>query len=186
MTSQLKKKLTSILEKHLKDNIADIFIIGSSLKNKLVPNDLDLIVLFKERNLKLVEECLFDIKEELDFIKSVHIEPLFVESMFKESVFFTVLHEGFSIREGKSISEIFKVKAHILFSYNLKNLSKVDKVKFAQALYGRKADGLIYREKAISLGQGSFMSLVDREEIFKDFFKEWKVKYNRKKVFVSD
>ena len=178
--------MTNILKKHLKTNIIDIFIIGSFLKNKINTNDVDLIVLFREKNLKQVEENLFEIKEELDFIKSLHIEPIFVDSMFEESIFLTTLHEGFSIKENKNISEILNVKPYIIFSYNLENLSKINKVRFAQALYGRKKDGLLYKEKAVSLGQGSFMVLVGREEIFKEFFLEWKIKYIRKKAFVSD
>jgi len=186
LKSQQIKKLKSILKKHLRGNIADIIIVGSFLKNKLSPSDIDVVVLFKERKLKGVEEDLFEIKESLDSVEGIHIEPLFVDSMFKEGLFLSVLHEGFSIKENKTISELLKVKAYSIFSYGLENLSKVDKVKFAQALYGRKKDGLIYSEKCISLGSGSFMVQVDREEIFKEFFNTWKIKFLRKRAFVSD
>lgn len=178
--------MKNILKKHLRDNIADIIVIGSFLKNKLSPADIDIIILFKEKKLKDVEENLFEIKESIDFVKGVHIEPLFVDSIFKESLFLSVLHEGFSIKENEIISELLKVKAYSIFSYNLENLSKIDKVRFAQALYGRKKDGLIYNEKGISLGSGSFMVQVDKEEIFKEFFNTWKVKFLRKRAFVSD
>jgi predicted nucleotidyltransferase len=177
--------LTNILKKHLKDSVTDIFIIGSSLKNKLSPNDLDILVLFKDKIMKDVEERLFNIKEDLGFIKSVHIEPIFVDSMFKESIFLTAIHEGFSIKENKFVHELLKMDAYCIFSYSLENLSKIDKVRFAQALYGRKKDGLLYKEKAVYLGQGSFMVLVDKEEIFKELFKEWKVNYDRRKAFIN-
>ncbi len=179
-------KLKQVLKKHLKNNIADIFIIGSSIKNKLKPNDLDLIVLFKEKNLKQVEDNLFEIKEGLDFIKSVHIEPIFADSMFSEGIFLTLMHEGFSIRYSKPISDSLNLKSYSIFSYNLENLSKIDKVRFAQALYGRKGKGLLFESRGISLGAGSFMVDVGREELFKEFFIKWKVKYRRKRAFVSD
>lgn len=184
--SQQMKKLKSILKKHLKDNIADIFIVGSFLKNKLSPADIDIIVLFKEKKLKDIESDLFEIKESLGFLRGVHIELLFVDSMFGESLFLSILHEGFSIKENKLLSEVLKIKSCSIFSYSLENLSKVDKVRFAQALYGRKKDGLIYSEKGVSLGHGSFMVDVAKEEIFKDFFHTWKIKYARKRAFVSD
>ena len=184
--SLLKKRLTSILRKHLKGNLIDVFIIGSSIKDKLEPNDVDLIALFREKNMKEVEETLFNIKESINFIKSVHIEPLFVDSMFSESIFLTVIHEGFSIKENKEVSALLKQKSYSIFLYGLEKLSKIDKVRFAQALYGRKKDGLLYLEKGVSLGFGSFMVPVEKEEIFKEFFRKWKVNYTRKKAFVSD
>lgn len=175
-----------VLKKHLKGNIADIFVIGSLLKDKPLPRDIDLIILFKEKNLKLVEESFFDIREDLDFIKNVHIEPLFVDSMFEESIFLAVMHEGFSVKHGKFVSELLKVSSYCIFSYNIEGLSKIDKVRFAQALYGRKKDGLLYQEKGISLGAGSFMVDIRKEELFKEFLKKWKVKFSKKRAFVSD
>lgn len=179
-------KLKSVLKKHLKDKIADIFLIGSGLKDKISPGDLDIIVLFKEKNIKEVGEYLFDIKESLGFVKNLHIEPLFADSMFRESIFQTILHEGFSIKEGRFLSDVLGVKSYSIFSFNLENFSKIDKVRFAQALYGRKKDGLLYSEKGISLGNGSFMVPVEREEIFKEMMKKWKVNYKHKRAFVSD
>jgi predicted nucleotidyltransferase len=178
--------LKSLLKKHLKNNIADIFIIGSSLKDKLAPRDLDIIVLFKEKNLKQIEEELYNIKESISFIKEVHIEPLFINSMFEEKIFLTILHEGFSIKENKFLSELMNLKSMEIFSFSLENLSKIDKVRFAQTLYGRKKDGLLYNEKGVSLGQGSFMVNVEKEEIFKELMKKWKINYKCKRAFVSD
>ncbi len=180
------KKLKNLLKKHLKNNIADMFIIGSSIKNKNIPRDTDIIVLFKEKNLKQVEETLFNIKEDLDFIKEAHIEPLFVDDMFAESIFLTILHEGFSVRNSKTISDMLNLKSYSIFSFNLMNLSKLNKVRFAQTLYGRNKDGLLQAAKGISLGQGSFMVQVHDEEIFKELMKKWKISYKHKRAFVSD
>jgi len=178
------KKLTMLLKKHLKNNVADIFIIGSYLKDKLEPRDIDILILFKEKNMREVEEVLYRIKEDIG-IKDTHIEPLFYDSFLLEGISLTILHEGFSIRHNKSVSEILKLRAYSLFSYKLENLSIVEKVRFAQALYGRNKDGLIYIEKGIVLGQGSFMIPVEKEEIFKELMKEWKIKYDYKRIFVN-
>lgn len=178
-------KLVSILKKKIGGGVIDIFLIGSSVKDKLKPTDMDIIVLFGDRKLKEAEESLFDIKESLN-VNNLHIEPLFAGSMFNEKLFLSILHEGFSVKDGKFLSDLLGVKSYSIFHFNLENLKKIDKVRFAQALYGRKKDGLLYSEKGISLGNGSFMAPVEREEIFKELMKKWKVKFNYKRAFVSD
>ncbi len=178
---QLKK----ILKRNLNKNIVDIFIIGSFMKNKLNPNDIDIIILFKEKNLGEVGLNLHKIRESLKSNK-LHLESIFADTMFKEPIFVTILHEGFSIKHNKEVHDLLNLKSFTLFNYSLGNLSKIEKVKFAQILYGRKKDGLLYREKAISLGAGSFKVPVEKEEIFKEFFSKWKVKYNSKRTFVNN
>ncbi|MFA5020311.1 MAG: hypothetical protein WC533_04390 [Candidatus Pacearchaeota archaeon] len=178
------KEIIKALKPKIKGNIIDIFIIGSSIKNKLTPRDLDLIVLFKEKNMNEVQESLYNIKESLNREKEIHIEPIFAESIFKEKILLTVLHEGFSLKESRYLSEVYNFGAFSIFSFNLENLSKIDKVRFAQALYGRKKDGLLQLEKGVSLGQGSFMVNVEREEVFKELMKKWKINYNYKRAFV--
>ncbi|MEA3329385.1 MAG: nucleotidyltransferase domain-containing protein [Nanoarchaeota archaeon] len=179
------RKLKQILKKHLTNNIADIFIIGSFLKNKLSSNDLDIIILFKEKNLSEVEATFYKINEELN-IKNLHLEPIFAESMFTEKIFLTIMHEGFSIKNNEKVSNLLNLKPFSLFTFNLKNLTKIEKVKFAQALYGRRGNGLLFAEKGTSLGHGSFKIPIENEEIFKEFFIKWKIKYARKRIFVNN
>ena len=183
--SQQILKLASQLKKQIKGNVIDIFVIGSSLKDKLEPRDLDLIVFFKEKNLKEVEEELYAIKESLN-IANLHIEPIFASSLFEEKITLSIMHEGFSIKKSAFISDTFNLKSYSIFSYSLENQSKINKVRFAQTLYGRKKDGILYTESGISLGHGSFMAPVLKEEIFKELMKKWKVKYNLKRAFVND
>ena len=180
------QKLKNTLKNKIKGNVSDIFVIGSFLKDKITPNDVDIIVLFKEKKLKEIHEDLYEIKESLDFIKNIHIEHLFVDSMFEEKIFLTILHEGFSIKKEKYFGEIIKLKSLSIFSFSLSNLNKINKVKFAQSLYGRNKDGLLYSGGGIPLGQGSFMVPVEKEEIFKEMMKKWKVNYKRKRAFVND
>ncbi len=183
--SRLIQRLKSTLKNKIRGDIADIFIIGSALKNKLSPGDVDIIVLFKNKNLKEIGEILYDIKESLDFIKEAHIEPIFSESMFTEKIFITIMHEGFSIKENEFVSKIIGLESLSIFTYRLENLSKLDKIRFAQTIYGRKKDGLLYQERGISLGQGSFMVSVEKEEIFKELMKKWEIKYKSKRAFVN-
>jgi len=179
--AKLKKQLKKFLDK----NLIDIFLIGSFLKNKISPRDIDIILLFKEKSLSEIENVVYEIQEETK-IKNIHIESIFIDSMLKEKIFTTILHEGISIKNNKKVSEILEMNSFILFKYNLQNLDKLKKVQFAQALHGRKKQGFLSNEKGISLGQGSFMVPVEKEEIFKEFFKKWKINFSRKRIFITE
>jgi hypothetical protein len=175
---ELRKKLKKYLDKE----VIDIFVIGSFLKNKLDPKDIDIIILFSKKG-DFVSEKLFLISEEIG--DKIHLETLFLDELF-ESIYFTILHEGFSVKENKFISDLMKIESKTLFNFSLEGLSNVEKVKFSQALYGRKKDGLLYHEKGESLGKGSFLIDVLREEILKAFFEKWKVKFKDRRIFVKD
>lgn len=183
---KLKKKLKEYLKNK---EIVDIVIIGSCLKDKEEPRDIDIIIIFAGKNYKIIEEIVYKIKEETSSIEEteeIHIEPIIIHNLFKEKIFSTILHEGFSIRNNNFFSELAGFKAFSLFTFSLSNLSKIEKVKFSQALYGRKNNGLLYEERGKSLGKGSFMVPVEKEELFKQMMEKWKIKYSTKRTLIKD
>ena len=104
------KKLEERLKKYLKNKlIADIFVIGSSIKDKLDFKDIDVIVLFREKDYKNIEGIIYSIKREIG-IENLHIEPLVVDNMLNESIFSSLIHEGISIRHNKGIGELIGYK----------------------------------------------------------------------------
>lgn len=177
--------LKGILKRLIKPQVMDIYLIGSSFKNKLAPQDIDLIFHFNEKNHSKNSEVLFYAKEKLN-LPNIHIESIYSSSLLTEPIFLTILHEGFSIKYNKKVSDMLGLKSFIQFSYDLKSLDKIKKVRFSQALYGRKKEGLLYQEKGISLGKGAIQIPVEKEELFKELFDIWGVKYKRKRVFVND
>jgi len=177
-------RIKSILRKSLNKFVLDIFILGSAVKDKLEPADLDLIVLFSEKDSNRVGKVFFDIRERLG-IDELHIEGIYSDDLFSENIFGSVLHEGISVKDNSEVSKLLGYCSKVMFNYALRNLDKVEKVRFSQALYGRKKDGLLHIIKGESLGNGSFLVSIKKEEIIKEFFKKWKVKYSRKRVFVS-
>ena len=187
LKSLQNKKLKTKLKLYLKNkNIQDIFLVGSCLKNKLVSNDIDIFILFKLKNLDDVSCVLYEMNESLREFGKVHLEPVYLEELLESSLLFTVLREGFSIKQDKFVFEKLKKESYTIFSFKLDNLSKVDKVRFAQALYGRKKDGIFYKEKAVVLGSGSFMVDTLKEEIFKELFVEWKIKFRARTALVDN
>ena len=180
------KKLKIKLKKYLKNKIiADIFIIGSAIKDKTSPKDIDVIVLFKEKNYKIMQEIIYKIKKDIE-MEQLHIEPLLVENMFKEKIFSSIIHEGISIRNNKNIGELMGYKPFSLFSFSLEKLDKIEKVRFAQTLYGRKGNGLLKEEKGRYLGKGVFIIPINKEELFREIMLKFKTKFNVKRILLKD
>ncbi len=187
--SQTVKKLKSKLKNYLKNkNVFEIILVGSYLKDKENPNDIDLIVVFTEKDLKTIEEFTFQIKEIIRGVvgdKEIHVEPVVMSNLFKEKIFSSILHEGYSIKNNKYFSELIGFHAFSLFTFSLSNLSKIEKVRFSQSLYGRKINGLLYEEGGRSLGKGSFMVPIQKQELFKEMLDKWKVKYKLHRTLIK-
>ena len=174
------------LKKYLKNKIiADIFIIGSAIKDKIKPQDIDVIVLFKNKDYEIMQEIIYEIKKDIG-IEQLHIEPLFVENMFKEKIFSSIIHEGISIRNNKNVGELIGYKPFSLFSFSLEKLEKIEKVRFAQALYGRKKNGLLKQENGKALGKGVFIIPINKEELFREIMLKFKTKFNVKRILLKD
>lgn len=181
----LMKKLGKKLKKYLKiPLVLDIFLIGSSIKEKPDPKDIDLIILLKERDYRMIEDLFHSIKKELAF--PVHIEPLFIDAILQESIFSSVIHEGISLKYQKNVSNLLGYKSFLLFTFSLQNLKNIDKVRFAQTIYGRKGDGILQQERGISLGKGAFLIPVEKEYLFREIMQKFKAHFEVKRIFVKD
>lgn len=179
------KKLQTKLRNFLKNkNIVDIFLIGSMFKDKSEPEDIDLILLFRDNNFNKNNELLYELKKSIG-VENIHIEPLIVDNIQKSKIFFTILHEGYSLANGKRFSESLGYNSFSLFTFSLKNLAKIEKVQFAQALYGRKKDGLLKLEGGLSLGKGSFIAPVNKEELFKEMLNKFKISFLVKRALIK-
>ena len=178
----MKNRLKSSLKNKL---IIDIILIGSALKDKQIPRDIDLIILFREREHQQIEETIYSIKKSLEEY-NLHIEPLVIDKLFESKIFSSIIHEGFSIKYNKSLSEIIGHIAASLFKFSLEKLNNVEKVRFAQTVYGRKNDGLLQKENGTSLGKGAFMVPVGKEELFKEVLTKFKAEFTIKWIFVKD
>jgi len=186
LMSQQIKILKSRLKNYLKNkSIVDIVIIGSSLKDKSTPRDIDLIILFREKEHQQIEETIYNLKKSLEEY-NLHIEPLIIDKLFESKIFSPIIHEGFSIKYNKPLSEIIGYAADSLFKFSLEKLNNVEKVRFAQTIYGRKNDGLLQKENGTALGKGAFMVPVGKEELFREVLTKFKAEFTIKKIFVKD
>ena len=100
----IKKKL----DKLLKDKeILDIILFGSFVKGKSLPNDIDIAIVTDK-----------EIKPEL---AGFHISIIKPEEFFKNppSIVHTLFREGYSLKNNKSVAELYRFSSNILFVYEL-------------------------------------------------------------------
>ena len=180
------KKLRLNLKNFLKKEkfLVDIFLFGSALKGKEKPKDIDLIALVREKNYEKIEDILYQIKKLGDRLNiKLHIEPIVIDDIYTQKVYVSLLHEGFSIKHNKFLNELIGFKSLMLITYNLTNKSSSDKVRFSYALYGRKkGEGLLKSLKGKEVGKGAILVPVDKQEIIREFFKQWDVHIKEERV----
>jgi len=184
--SQTIKRLNKELKDILKNKeVIDILLIGSTVKDKLKPEDLDLIIIFKNKDYAKIEELSYQTKKILSNYNT-HIEHLIIDQLTKTEITSSIIHEGISINHKKPLSEILGFYSCSLFSFSLEKLTNVKKVRFAQTIYGRKGEGLLKKEKGIQLGRGAFLVPVQKEELFKEVLSNFNVKFNIKKAMINN
>jgi predicted nucleotidyltransferase len=182
---RLGRRLRSFLDEKL---LVDIFLFGSALKGKRKPGDIDVIALFREKDFERIEDIIYSIKKscESEGIR-LHIEPLTVDGMLSEPVYASILHEGFSIRHGRNVSQLMGLISATLFSYSLEGKTSSEKVRFSYALYGRKAgEGFAKTIGAEEVGRGALMVPIGKAEAAKEFFETWSVKFSERRIWLLE
>lgn len=181
---KLKKNLLNLLKKE--KLLVDVFLFGSTLKSKEKPNDIDLIALLRDKDYEQAESILYKIKKIGETLEiNLHTEPIIIDNLHSQKVYVSILHEGFSIKNMKYISEMLNFKSFMLIKYNLKDKKASDKVRFSYALYGRKkGEGVLKSIGGKEAGRGSILVPVEKHEIIKEFLKQWNVKYSEQRITV--
>jgi len=168
-----------------KHELFDIVLYGSNVKGKLKANDLDIILIFREKQLKARTEIAQDFKNliEKDLnpdIKTINLIDFFEKDFLaRQSIFI----EGYSLIYNEKFAKRFGFEGYSLFTYNLKNLNHNEKTKFIYALIGRRIEkGIIKKTGAVSLGKGAVKIPIEESIIFEDFLKRWNIDYKTKNI----
>jgi hypothetical protein len=168
--------------------LVDIILFGSALKAKDRPRDLDICVLLRNHDPEQAEDAIYSIVETGKRHNiPIHCEPILVDDLHKEPLYVSLLHEGYSIRNSKSLRSMMKLEAFVLVTYSLEGKNASDKVRFSYALHGRKSgDGLLNKLGGKELGKGCFLVPVEKIEILREFFKQWIVKQKELRIIAFD
>ncbi len=169
MNLKIMSLVRNKLKNYLKDReILDIIIFGSVVKGKALPGDVD-IAIITEKEIKLD-------------IPGFHVSLLKPEDFFinPPSVINTLLREGYSLKNKKFFSELYKFSTKVLFFYKLVGLKPSLKVKIVNILRGKnKEKGLVEENGGKWLVNQVFIVSVEKEQIFEKFFLNFNIKYNK-------
>ena len=142
------------------------------------PNDIDILVIFKNNIDKEVEyqirrriEKKYQKVQIVSKTKRTVVEETFVA---RESLLF----EGVSLLSRNKVSDRYGFDSLGLFKYTFDNWTKLQKTKFYYALNGRgENEGLSQKLNLIKLSDGLLLSPLDNIEKLKEFLESWEIKY---------
>jgi predicted nucleotidyltransferase len=177
-STKLKSEIKRFFIKN-KDILLDIIIFGSFIKGKEKPNDIDLLILYK--NKKNLEKS-HELKKILDREGyNVDITDKTYSEIFKDSfkIREDILSEGYSIINNKFLSESFGYISFILFKYELKGFTKSNRMRFYYSLQGRNKEdtGILNDLNTLKFSDTVLLCPVENAEKMKEYLDYWKIKY---------
>jgi len=172
-----------------KKKIIDVILFGSIIRGKEKPRDIDLCIIINEKD----ESKSLDLINSLSRITDKNKRFKFQINLLTEKQFIngntltnTLIKEGFSIKKGKKLAEIWEFESKSLFIYSLKKFSNTKRVKFHYVLKGRYGQkGILGELKGEFLGTGSIIITSENEDKLKEVFDKWDVDYKVKNVLIS-
>lgn len=176
--TKFKSEIKLFYQKN-KESVVDLILFGSVVKGKSKPNDIDLLVIFKNKiNLDLsysLRKSLEKLKFRIE-ITSKTYQDLFNPNFKARESFLT---EGYSLILNQFISSGLGFDNFILFQYNLKNLNKSKRMMFYYALHGRKKTdtGILKKFDSKKFSENLILTPVMQEEQMKDFLNSWRLDF---------
>lgn len=162
------------LEKYLKEkDILDIIVFGSSVKGKASPEDIDIAVISDKEISLSIQDFHVSILKPRDFF----VNP--------PAIINTLLREGYSLKNNKPFSEIYKFSSKCLFSYSLSGANPSLKVKIVNILRGKNgSSGLVNENGGEWLANQVFLVQVGKENIFEKIFLNFKIKFKKSYILI--
>ena len=155
--------------------IDDIILFGSLVRGKEKPNDIDILIIFKDKINKEIElEIKKTFKEKISIISKT--KKLVLEESFdaRESILF----EGKSFLDDKTLAEKYGYSSLGMFKYNFKDWTNVQRTKFYYALNGRgKSKGISQKLNSIKLSDRIIVLPLNKIEPFREFLESWEIEY---------
>lgn len=166
--------IKSKLKNYLADKeITDIIVFGSFVKGKANPGDIDIAVITS--------------KSERIEIPGFHVSMLKQEDFFIKppSIVHTLLREGYSLKNGMNLADLYKFSCKTLFNYELKNLKPSNKVKTVNVLRGKSGEkGIVEENGGEWLANNVFLLPVGKDSLLERFFTENSIKFKKHYVLI--
>ena len=181
LLESLKKTLESEAQKIYKKNksqIIDIILFGSIIKGKEKPKDVDIIIIFKDKNNL---DISYELRKSLE--KNIKI-PIEVNSKIYSELFETnfqareaILVEGYSLLNKINLADGFGFKSMAMFMYKLINKTKSERMRFYYSLYGRNTEGILKKLKAIKYTDTIILVPIENKETMKEYLNNWNIEF---------
>lgn len=155
--------------------VLDVLLYGSSVKGKLEPEDVDLLVLFAGR---ADEHLAHDLEKDLKVkgfsadVKAKSWSELFETSFLAREA---ILSEAVSLINGKPLHSLFGYVSFALFKYSLAGLAGTQRVRFHYALRGRNSAGFLEKVGGIKFTDSSVLVPTENADEFSSFLNNWKL-----------
>ncbi|MBI2452023.1 nucleotidyltransferase domain-containing protein [Candidatus Pacearchaeota archaeon] len=169
--SEIKSKLKGILKDK---DILDIILFGSMIKGKSTHKDIDIAIITKN-------------PEKFKNIEGFHVSLLSPEDFFVNppSIINALFREGYSIKKEMSFAETYKFENKCLFKYDLTTLKPSNKVKIVNVLRGKNQEiGMVKERGGKWLANQIFVSPIENDYIFEQFFLNFKVKFQKLYILI--
>lgn len=181
LIKQLKKILESESRSFYAKNkkeILDILLFGSVIKGKKTPQDIDVLIIFKEKKnfdlthqFRLILEPLVKLPIE---VTGKSYAELFEKTFLAREA---ILSEGYSLIYHRFFSQGLGFVNKVLFHYNLKEKSKSERMRFYYSLYGRNTLGILKTLSATKFTDTVILCPVEHQEEMKVFFHSWQIEF---------
>lgn len=167
------------------ERILDIIVFGSVVRGKRKPNDIDILLLLSEKGSLDLSHDLSKIFKKYDLeaeITDITYNEIFDTGFLPRE---SILSEGYSLVEGKSLSESFGFETFIVFIYSQRGFSKTKRMKFHYALNGRgNNSGMMTELDLIKITDGTLLCPVEKSEELKEFLELWEVSFKSFDILV--
>ncbi len=170
-----------------REKLIDIILFGSSMRGKKEPMDVDLLLLFKDREDMDTE---YDLRKRLERfemafdVTSVTYRGLFESSFLPREA---VLTEGYSLVLNRRLSEGFGFDSRMLFLYSLKGFSTSRRMMFHYALKGRMGKkGMLREAGGVKISNTAVMVPVTNSDLFENFLKYWGIAYKKTSLLIPE
>lgn len=182
------KEFSSIINKFYikyKNNILDILLFGSIVRGKDKPNDVDIMVVFKN-NEDL--DAAYELRKSLRYLNiEIQVTTKTYKQLFEKSFMAreSFLGEGYSLLLKQYISEGLGYSSKTLFKYELKGFAQTRRMQLQYALYGRKRESGIAKELNLIKFAGTiFLCPVENTEKLAEFFENWGIRFEKFPVLI--
>ncbi len=182
----LKSKIKNLPKKD-KEKILDIILFGSTVRGKEKPKDVDILLLFKEKE---DMTTAYQVKKELEKTKKeVNIITKTYQTIGSKTfpAREAILAEGYSLFNEQGMAQKFGFKNYTLFKYKLKGLNQSERMRFHYSLYGRHREGgMLKTLKLTKFSDTILLSPIEKTEETREYLAHWKIIYTEMPILIPE